>query len=105
MNRRNALKSFLTAIGFSVISAAPQIAYATQALVIWAKENTLGYKKKATKDKVAQGKICLSCSWYKDDAKHEYGGECALKGMQSAMKTSKVMVHSAGVCNMWQKKS
>jgi anaerobic selenocysteine-containing dehydrogenase len=103
MKRRN----FLIAIGSLISTTIPalaQVAKSTSQTLVWIKENTLGYKKKATKDKVATGKICLSCSWYADDTKHEYGGECKLKAMQNSMKTAKVMAHAAGNCNMWQKK-
>ena len=100
MKRRN----FLIAFGSMLSMVLPQISQATTETLVWIKEKTLGYKKKATLDKVVQGKICISCSWYKDDSKHEYGGECALKAMQNAMKVKKVMAHAAGNCNMWQKK-
>ena len=104
MKRRNFIYS-LIGIGTLLNPLAIKLANASTSSLVWIKENALGYKRKATRDKVNQGKICLSCSWYIDDSKHEFGGECKLKSMQNLMKSPKVMAHAAGNCNMWQKKN
>lgn len=105
MKRRNFIKSSLVGIisAFSM-GAVAKVAVAVTAPIVWMKTGLLGYKSKATPDKVVGGKLCINCKWYKDDAKHEYGGNCTLKAVTSGMKSENVYVHSAGNCNMWAKK-
>ena len=107
MKRRDFIsRTSLALIGFGSFlkeAAAQTGAKASKALV-WLKEGVLSYKAKASKDKALAGKICLNCKWYEDDTKHEFGGMCKLKAATSAMKSEQVYVHSAGNCNMWQKR-
>ena len=107
MNRRNFInKTSLALIGFGAFlkEGLAQTKQSTAKALVWLKEGVLSYKAKAPKDKALASKICLNCKWYEDDTKHEFGGKCNLKAVTSAMKSNEVYVHSAGNCNMWQKR-
>lgn len=104
MKRRSFIFKALASVAALSSASASALAQTASKTLVWIKTGLMGYKPKATADKVVAGKLCINCKWYKDDPKHEYGGQCTLKSITSGMKSEQVYVHAAGNCNMWQKK-
>ena len=104
MKRRDFLtRSFLGSLVAVAVGAVSGLGNRAMGAVTWVTEGKLGYKAVAPAAMVTAGKHCLTCSWYKADAKEKGAGLCTLVAMQSAMKSKEIHVKEGGHCPMWKK--
>jgi len=104
MKRREFLKSAALFAAVSTVVGKAAGIFNTAAASTFVAVGKLGYKEVSPQAK--NGKECKTCKHYKANAAAGAGnGECALPGMQSAMKAKPVFVKDAAYCNMWAKKA